>query len=461
VITRPPGDQALRDLRLTLVTPYAYQYHERAAAAVALADAKPEGSERERVVTAMCAILDRTIQENIESRAGRGYWKAVFVSLPLAILLTCAGGYQALFPNGGRQSLDLLASASFLPVILPVILLVGAAVAAIGSLVLGAVIAPVAIPLSLIRDAGREGQVRRACAEALGRLAAPEAVGPLAMASMRVDRAEVGAAARSAFIPCVGALTAAHFGTVDGRAVQCICDMLHLASVEIKPAALRALEHVGDRKAVRPVRDYAHYAESAALKAEAARVYMVLVAREQKEMDPVRLLRPIEEPHQRDHTLLRSVSEAADASPEALLRPAMADEQREPPMDRQAVRYARVHPAGRVRPYLWAAVMAGLAGTGLALFDITQADEWGDDGFYGSMAALLGVAQPKTAWFSPIFFAVSLYVVHVVAMRLGLQQPYVEQDATYSLFCLLLIFPSLMGALVGAGFGVAIRLVKR
>jgi hypothetical protein len=72
---------------------------------------------------------------------------------------------------------------------------------------------------------------------------------------------------------------------------------------------------------------------------------------------------------------------------------------------------------------------------------------------YFEAAVALAVLDPKSSWLSAILLAVSLYVVHVIALARGLRQPYVEKDYVRALVCLLYLIPGLFGAALGLAHG--------
>ena len=99
------------------------------------------------------------------------------------------------------------------------------------------------------------------------------------------------------------------------------------------------------------------------------------------------------------------------------------------------------------------ALVLGMVVTGflIGFIDIHNARTPGEVESYILACAILGFARPKLLWLWPMLFAVTLYMVHLWAIRHGYQPPYVEKNEEYASVCLLKVFPALAGGLVGGG----------
>lgn len=100
-----------------------------------------------------------------------------------------------------------------------------------------------------------------------------------------------------------------------------------------------------------------------------------------------------------------------------------------------------------------AAVMVGLL-TGFINIHCTEA-LW-ENLFYCLASLALAYVRPKLLWLWPMVFAITLYAVHLWAIRHGFRPPYVERNEDAALYCLLVFFPALFGGLAGGGIRAAL-----
>ncbi len=156
-----------------------------------------------------------------------------------------------------------------------------------------------ALVLSIARGAlAVPGAIRadmwmRLCAiDALGASGHPNNIVALAEAASAVNP-RVRAAAISALKQVLAATGENSYGEVRSEVVPSLCKLLSHREVDVVIKALRALESVGDGRAVYPVRRVAERSPAPALQIEAARVLPVLIERRRLVEDPVMLLRPV------------------------------------------------------------------------------------------------------------------------------------------------------------------------
>ncbi|HLK58733.1 MAG TPA: hypothetical protein VKU00_19330 [Chthonomonadaceae bacterium] len=184
---------------------------------------------------------------------------------------------------------------------------------------------PIAPLMAIIEDA-RINRLRAQAMETLGKLGVPETSGLIAGAvydasggkeTMGIQRVRKAA---TAVLPRVLAgLTPAYYGRLESSAVPNLCTLLGHHNEELALAALDALEKVGDGRAVLPVEGALKKRRSERLRARAAEVLPILVARREREQASQMLLRA-SAPQEAGEELLRAAVTTPDQAPEQLLR---------------------------------------------------------------------------------------------------------------------------------------------
>ena len=121
-------------------------------------------------------------------------------------------------------------------------------------------------------------------------------------------------------------------------------------------------------------------------------------------------------------------------------------------------------PAADLRPsldrstrHLWLALPEGIAvGLIMGMIDINlpgTGDDWEMNAAYVGVASMLGARHGMWAWLAWPSLGVCLYLVHLVAIAHGYEQPFVEANSGKAIGCLGVLVPCGLGI----GMGTFIR----
>jgi len=276
---------------------------ERAAACGALGAAAVGPGVREVAAEALGEALAGGIGMPRKRTMGRSLLIAAVIGAPIAIAL-----FQKLVLGRGwffaGSALDWAVGAT--------------AVTCSLGVGIAAVLWPIVAALTVLRDRAMGVRVRVAAADALGDLAEPASVAPIARAlkdlTPSVRRAAWGALPR-----VLGKLDDRHYGHVERDTVPALCRALGKGPEAADLAILEALGHVGGTSAVEPVERMAGGARWASVRDAAQRILPILRDRRRVETDTTRLLRPAQ-PNNANH-LLRPVEAGPSSDVSTLVRP--------------------------------------------------------------------------------------------------------------------------------------------
>ncbi|HLK55696.1 MAG TPA: hypothetical protein VKU00_03990 [Chthonomonadaceae bacterium] len=189
--------------------------------------------------------------------------------------------------------------------------------------------------LSVPIDLNYGNRTRAAAARALGRLRISESAGPLAKAVLW--RRWIRATAVQALNSILPTLTAEHYGQCEAELVPNLCRILNrqqwlgfmdVDELEMESAILKALEKVGDARAITTIQRLAKNGRSPYSREAAQRLLPILLERQNQEIAPQMLLRGSHISSASPEQLLRPASNTVSEPPEVLLRPAGAEEAR-------------------------------------------------------------------------------------------------------------------------------------
>ena len=165
---------------------------------------------------------------------------------------------------------------------------------------------------------------------ALARLETPQAVAPLARATLYASPS-VRSVAEESLRQCLPHITPEHYAQLDVDTVPALCRLLHVKkerlfanhvhTEQLVLEVLAALGKVGDGSAVRPVESIAEDGWTESVRNAALAILPVLRERQQQENDPRLLLRGSTSPQAGSDQLLRPTCTASYTLPEQLLRP--------------------------------------------------------------------------------------------------------------------------------------------
>lgn len=151
---------------------------------------------------------------------------------------------------------------------------------------------PFVTPFSLVYDGLLNDRSRAAAARALGHLAVPEAVGPLAVA-MFDKNPRVRAAAAIALHEVLPALKKEHFGRLGLESMNALGRALSHPDTSLVFKLLNALKLIGTGSAAPYVEKVVQSGRTMKLKDTAAEVLAVLRERQRRENEGGKLLRPV------------------------------------------------------------------------------------------------------------------------------------------------------------------------
>jgi hypothetical protein len=175
---------------------------------------------------------------------------------------------------------------------------------------------PLTLPLSCLLDRQR---VRRVVPliEALGELKEPMALSVLAKCLLQPSLRDHVA---PAFTAVAQGLSAEHYGGVPPDVVPNLCRALGTKRHDLQLSILRALEAVGDGRAILAVEGIARYGADSGARLEAIRILPVLQQRADLARSTATLLRPVDGATQIGDVLLRPAGGHDDDNQETLLR---------------------------------------------------------------------------------------------------------------------------------------------
>jgi HEAT repeat protein len=165
----------------------------------------------------------------------------------------------------------------------------------------------------------RANRVRRAAAEALGHLRAPEAVGALLTALYDRD-VKVRQAAANALREVLPTITAEHFGHLESTAIVNLAKATSHEDTGLALEAVKALAHVGTSIAIPQVERVVSSGSTEEMRAAAAQTLTTLRERQRQEDMRSTLLRPETGPKDPAVSLLRPARDTAPTEPQPLLQ---------------------------------------------------------------------------------------------------------------------------------------------
>jgi hypothetical protein len=171
-----------------------------------------------------------------------------------------------------------------------------------------------------ISDANSLHSVQAAAVIALGRLRAASSVDEITEA-LHHHSGWVRRAAIAALPLVLPGLTPQDYGCLRARTIPNLCDTLNEQNVELDEAILEALAKVGDGRAIRRVEYMTRFGRTDDVRLLAERALPILRARQRREQDASRLLRPAAAPPDTG-LLLRPAQGVGEADTDRLLRPA-------------------------------------------------------------------------------------------------------------------------------------------
>lgn len=192
---------------------------------------------------------------------------------------------------------------------------------------------PLATALPTTLTVHRTLRIRIAAILALARLRIPEAVSPLARATVNVNP-NIRSAAEEGLRQCLPQITPDHYARLDADTVPALCRLLdvkkerlfanHAHTEQLVLDVLAALGKIGDGSAARHVESVAEDGWTQAVRDAAREILPLLRERRQQENNPRLLLRGSAPPQTTGDQLLRPTSTPLIALPEQLLRPISA-----------------------------------------------------------------------------------------------------------------------------------------
>jgi len=279
-----------------------------AAAAWCLANVNLSAEDRASVASRLAAIVDNRIPyDHLGAAFGRLFkvCGAITALVILPILLYTA-------PNwiGSLGALLATAIATVMAGTLFFLLLSGV------------VVGPFLVPLSVAADKSRVNRVRAQAAETLGALGQPESVDVLADAAHEIG-SRVRNPAHDALLRILPTLTEQHRGTLSAQTVPNLCRLLDDSEMPTTLDILRALERIGDGRAVKPVQltiiRWSLRLPNSAVRKEAERILPVLLQRQRQEQASSILLRAAD--HSLNEVLVRPAASAPSEDSATLVRP--------------------------------------------------------------------------------------------------------------------------------------------
>lgn len=191
----------------------------------------------------------------------------------------------------------------------------------------------VAPAMSLLLGAAAASQLQRAGANLLAGFDDVRAISPL-IDTLRVKEEDLRMVARTALVKLLPKLQATDSALVSHEQWELLYPFLRLDrctdNLDLTLAILKALEQLGDSRALKPVRTLAEFelpfGRQKTAREAAAECLPFLIQRAEHEMQSQTLLRAVENPMAASATLLRPASGASAQNHEALLRPAPVPE---------------------------------------------------------------------------------------------------------------------------------------
>ncbi len=291
----------------TLNRPSESRWKERLIGAWALGQRQLTPEQKTIAAKTLCAVLENR-QMSQDKRLGLRMFRAMIRFVLVGILGFSVGALLVSFAE-----IDPYSSAPvFFGLVYMLLLLVTLVTFLAGLFVM---------PISFALDAKHTTDVRARAARTLSRLCVPESVGALAKATMDSHRA-ISVPAWMALRNVLPMLTSDHYGQLGSEAVPNLCRVLNYfqecrTDRKCLLDLLKALEKVGDGRAIPTVRREARKAGSKQVRAEAERILLILEERQRQE--------------NAREMLLRASSGAATTTPDTLLRPAAANQVETPP----------------------------------------------------------------------------------------------------------------------------------
>jgi hypothetical protein len=312
---RSVDGETRKPLVSALLTPDETRWRERAVAAWAVGQIPLNGPER----LEMAGLLGRIVTNRQLGPSDRLVMRAVLrtvLSGLTALLLYSLfdfshWGIGVLFPGMVNSGIDLFIS------IIMILFFVGI------------LILSLTMPFSsFFVDACCNNSVRCHAARSLGRLKDPLSIGVLATAAMFFSDS-IGYVSMRELRRILPLLTPEQYGQHDRETVPALCKLLiaHHVHPAIVPSIVEALGKIGDGRAVKPVEKIAKSAAGTPLGEAAERVLPILRERQQRENDPLRLVRAASAPSDFTNHLLRPAQDSGSSEARLLLRSSVPDEE--------------------------------------------------------------------------------------------------------------------------------------